>query len=190
MENYCERLNGHQFPCKLEAQPGQFQGGLTFLFDFSWLQTEYDYLKHRSLLLLETLSYDYYVIIFTIIIIFIVFIFIFNFIIIIIIIITTIFTWDWSACEFYNTATAHPETSIVSLGPATRGSDSRPDLYSATTADPETSIVSSSPATRGSYSRPDLYCTATAHTKCRVVGFSSTSGANKSTLLAFCCHVV
>ena len=85
------------------------------------------------------LSYDYYVIIFTIIIILIVFIFIFNFIIIIIIIIiiTTIFTWDWSASEFYNTTTAHPETSIVSLGPATRGSDSRPDLYSATTADPQ-----------------------------------------------------
>ena len=77
MENYCERLNWHQFPCKLEAQPGQFQGRLTFLFDFSWLQTEYDYLKHR---------YDYYAIIIIIIIIFIVFIFIFNFIIIIIII--------------------------------------------------------------------------------------------------------
>ena len=88
------------------------------------------------------LSYDYYVIIITIIIILIVFIFIFNFIIIIIIIITTIFTWDWSASEFYNTTTAHPEMSIVSLGPATRGSYSRPELYSATTADPETSIVS------------------------------------------------
>ena len=67
MENYCERLNWHQFPCKLEAQPGQFKGRLTFLFDFSWHQTEYDYLKHRSLLLLEMLSYDCYVIIIIII---------------------------------------------------------------------------------------------------------------------------
>ena len=96
----------------------------------------------------------------------------------------------WSASEFYNTAAADPEISIVRLGPATRGSDSRPELYSATTADPEIRIVSSSPATRRSYSRPDLYCTATAHTKCRVISCSSTSSANKSTLPAFCCHVI
>ena len=130
----------------------------------------------------------------------------------------TIFTWDWSASEFYNTTTAHPEismvslgpstrgsdsrpvlyrattadpaTSIVSLGPATRGSDSRPFMYSATTADPETSIVSLGPTTHGSDSRPDLYCTATPHTKCRVVSCSSTSSAKKSMLPAFCCHVI
>ena len=190
MENYCERLNWHQFPCILEAHPGQFQGRLPFLFNFWWLQTEYDYLKNRSLLLLEMLSYDCYVIIIIIIIILIVFIFIFNFIIIIIIIITTIFTWDWSASEFYNTATAHPETSIVSLGPTTRGSYSRPELYSTTTAHPEISIVSLGPATRGFYSRPELYSTTTAHTKCRVVSCSSTYSDNKSTLLAFCCHVI
>ena len=53
------------------------------------------------------LSYDYYVIIITIIIILIVFI------IIIIIIITTIFTWDWSASEFYNATTAQTSTKCI-----------------------------------------------------------------------------
>ena len=79
----------------------------------------------------------------------------------------------------YSTTTAHVKTSIVGLGPATRGMNSWPTSYSTTTAHVKTSIVGLGPATRGTNSWPTPYSTTTAHIKTSIVGLGpATRGMN------------